>query len=341
MRNLRRSLVLILFAGWLYAQTSLPRYSALKTESSEAYLASLNQLADQGYRVLAVSKYTVLRLDAAPPNTYRYLRVELEGGLRHPGPSELTNWVNEQGAHGYRWMPRLALLEKAPHPRNYEYRNSPHGAFGPSRSNQLSSMVEQGYRPVGSIAFSHALGSATWEMFFERDLDQSAPAPTPYPGTSIAIADAMRADNVMKHVDDLAQKGYRFVSPQNSYKGGGIAVMMEKCSENCAGRYQYHYFDAKDFAQVERNLNTLGKDGFRVVPAALTSRPHLLERDTHAKQTFSYRALDPADAASLAVALNAADQEGYVPLDFVWHVGFSSAHGFLVLEKETTASAPP
>jgi hypothetical protein len=245
-----------------------------------------------------------------------------------------------QGAHGYRWLPRAGLLEKAPHPRNYEYRYSPHGALGPSKGRELSSLVEEGYRPVGILFFSHSFGAASKEMYFERDLDQPAAATPHYPGTAIAVADAMRADNVMKHVDALAKQGYRFLSPHDSNKGGGIAVMMEKCPDDCAGRYQYRYFDAKDPSQVERDLNTQAKDGFRVVPSALQGRPHLLERDTRAKQTFSYRALDPIDAASLAQVLNAADTEGYAPIDFVWHVGWT-AQGFLVLEKETTASATP
>ncbi|HMK23992.1 MAG TPA: hypothetical protein VK466_16780, partial [Terriglobales bacterium] len=157
---------------------------------------------------------------------------------------------------------------------------------------------------------------------------------------SIAIADAMRADNIIKQANDLARKGYRFVAPHESNKGGGIALMVKKCPEDCSGRYEYRYFDAKNVEQVERDLNALGKDGFRVVPSALQQRPHILERDTKAKQAFTYRALDPADASSLEHLINAADAEGFVPLDFVWHAGWT-AQGYLVLEKETTASANP
>ena len=66
-------------------------------------------------------------------------------------------------------------------------------------------------------------------------------------------------------------------------------------------------------------------------------RPHLLERDTHFKRTFTYRVLASKDAAQLEQGLNAADQERYTPLDFVWRVGWT-AESFLVLEKETMVS---
>ncbi|MGZ4833400.1 MAG: hypothetical protein ACXVZQ_10770 [Terriglobales bacterium] len=335
MKSRLRSVVSFLLVLSAYAQAQPPKYAVLKTEGGDAYLASVNHLSDQGYRVLIGGQFTILRLEATPPDTYRYLRLEGKGG-----PAQFSNWINDQGAHGYRWMASAALLEKAPHPKNYEYRNSPHGAFGPSKARELSSLLEEGYRPVASAYFSHPLGAGANEMYFEHEVGQPAYASNLPPGSEIQVADAMRTGNVMKHVDQLAKQGYRFLSPHGSNKGGGIAVMMEKCRDDCAGRYEYRYFDAKDAPQIERNLNALGHDGFQVLPGALNDRPHLLERDTRAKRTFAYRVLHSKDAAGLEHALNAADQEGYVPQGFVWHVGWSVA-GFLVLEKETTASATP
>jgi hypothetical protein len=335
MKTLLRSLLPFLLVFSLYAQTPPPKYAVLKTENGDAFLNSVNQLSDRGYRVLVEDKFTILRLEATPPDTYRYLRLEVKGGI-----AQFTNWINDQGAHGYRWLARTTLLEKAPHPKNYEYRNSPHGALGPSKGRELSSVLEEGYSPTGIVYFSHTIGASTKEMYFEHEVGQPAYA-SPLPsGSEIQVADAMRAGNVMKHVDELAKQGYRFLSPHDSNKGGGIAIMMRKCPDDCAGRYQYRYFDAKDAPQIERDLNPLGKDGFQVVPGSLHERPHLLERDTRAKRTFAYRVLDAKDAAGLEQALNAADQAGYVPLDFVWHVAWT-AEAFLLLEKETTASANP
>ena len=335
MNTLLRPFFSFLLVFSLHAQTQLPKYAVLKTEGGETYLTRVNQFSDEGYRLIVAGKFTILGLEATPPDTYRYLRLEVKGG-----PAQFTNWINEQGAHGYRWFARTELLEKAPHPRNYEYRFAPHGALGPAKSADLSSLLEEGYRPVGIVSFSHAIGAATEEMFFEREVGQLASASHLGPGSDIQVADAMRAGNVMKRVDELANQGYRFLSLHNSNTGGGIAVMMEKCRDDCAARYQYRYFDAKDAPQIERDLNALSKDGFRVLPDALRSRPHLLERDTREPRKFSYRALDPKDAAELGHALNAADPEGYVPLGFVWHVGWT-AEGFLILEKKTTASATP
>ena len=335
MKTLLRTFLLVVLALSLQAQTKPQKYVVVKIEHGDEFANKLNALSDQGYRLVVAGQFVILRLEATPPETYRYLPLEVKGG-----PVQFTNWLNEQGAHGYRWLPRTVFMEKAPHPRNYEYRNSPHGLSGPSTARELSSLVEEGYRPVDIVYFSHALGSATKEMYFEHEVGKPAFATRIAPGTEIKVADAMRVGNVMKHVDEFTQQGYRYLGPQHSNKGGGIALMMEKCSEDCAGRYEYRYFDAKDAAQIEQELNAQGKDGYQVAPAALRSRPHLLERDRRQKRTFCYRVLQPKDAASLEQTLNAPEQEGYVPLDYVWHAGWTAAE-FLVLEKETTASVAP
>ncbi len=313
---------------------TLLKYRVLKTEDKDAFLDRVNQLSDLGYRVLIEGKFTILHLEATPPDTYRYQRVEPQGG-----PARFSNWLNEQGARGYRWLSRTALLEKAPHPKNYEYRNSLHGAFGPSKHGELSSLYEEGFRPVSAITFAMPLAGSTQELYFEHELGQPAYASPFPPGTEIEVADAARIGNVMKRVDDLAAQGYRFLGRHASSKGGGIAVLMERCSD-CSARYQYRHFDARDAAQLDRELNSLGKDGFRVLTATLPGRAHLLERDTHAHRGFTYRVLDAKDGIAIESALNTADTDGYTPLNFVWHSGWT-ADAFLVLEKETTAAATP
>jgi hypothetical protein len=140
---------------------------------------------------------------------------------------------------------------------------------------------------------------------------------------------------------ELAKRGYRFRRPDSSQRGGGTPAMMEKCPADCAGRYEYRTFNTKNAAQISTDLNALGSDGFRVLPSMLDSRLQLLERDTREKRTFSYRIHQLADAASLQQALNGAEQEGYAPLGFVYHGGWISGHGFLVLEKEIKASSSP
>ncbi len=192
-----------------------------------------------------------------------------------------------------------------------------------------------------AITIAMPVAGSTQELYFEHELGQPAYASPFPPGTGIEVADAARIGNVMKRVDELAAQGYRFLERHGFSKGGGIAVLMERCSD-CAGQYQYRHFDVKDADQLDRDLNSLGKEGFRVLTATLPGRAHLVERDTRAQRAFSYRVLEAKDGRAVESALKTADADGYAPLDFVWHSGWT-ADAFLVLEKQTTATAaaPP
>jgi hypothetical protein len=343
MKQLLRLLVLMSLAAGLLAQNSLPTYTVITTEKKDAYFDATNDLADQGYRVVAVGKFTVLRLEATPPDTYRYSRVESKDT-----PSELVNWLNAQGARGYRWRPPIGLLEKSPHPRNFEYRTSPHGAWAPPKGGELSAEMRHGYRPLAVVLFPHFLGSPTEELFSEREVGKQTPATTQCPSPTVELVHAVRISKVMKRVNDLAKQGYRFLAPM---PGGGsdVVVAMVKCSEESKSRYVYrHLRDSyKEAAQLERDLNVSGAEGFRILPAAISRTRHIVEEDVSDKRTFAYRAiaLNPSDPAELQQSLDAAERDGYRPIDISWwhlaYAGDTSRADFLLVEMETTGSPAP
>ena len=75
MRTLSRFWMCLFLALSLHAQTSAPpKYTVISPKQGEDFLATLGQLSDQGYRVIVGGKYLILRLDATPPDTYRYAR---------------------------------------------------------------------------------------------------------------------------------------------------------------------------------------------------------------------------------------------------------------------------
>jgi hypothetical protein len=115
-------------------------------------------------------------------------------------------------------------------------------------------------------------------------------------------------------------------------------VMLQKCDQDCGGPFEYRYFDVHDMNQLVEELDKQGKEGFRVVPQALPLRPHVLERAV-TTETYAYHAVKVKEAEELEQTLNSRDQEGFVPIGYVWRVGWT-ADAFLVLEKVIAGSAP-
>ena len=330
--------IVLLLASLVSEQVApKPKYKVVKADKPDRAITALNASADQGYRLLVPGRMFILRLESTPPDTYRYMAMDLNGG-----PVHFLNWLNDQGAHGYRWVPGAGVMEKEPHPKNYEYESVGGSGWGPNRSPTPSYLAGQGYHPLGvATFFAFYIGAPPRELFFERELG-SRPEPMRISQRrEVEIADAMRAGNVMKQVDALAKKGYRYLCPDLSQKGGGLASLMQECGRECGATFEYRYFDVHNVGQLVRELNEQGKEGFRVVPSALTSRPHVLERGSEGKETFAYHVLQSKDPVTLEQALNGPEQEGYEPIGYVWRAGVWTGEGSLLLEKVSTVSATP
>jgi hypothetical protein len=326
--------IVLLLASSLSAQVApAPKYKVVKDGKIDA----VNALADQGYRLLVPGRFLVMRLESTPPDTYRYVARNKEEGHLH-----FLNWLNEQAAQGYRWAPATGVLEKEPHPKNYEYSFLP--PQKPSWSMKtnpepISSLIGQGYRPVDSVFFEALIGPGGTDTLFEREVGAKPKSTPTSEGWEVEIVHAGRAGNVLKQFNALAQKGYRYLGPYDPGPPGGLGDWMQKCGPECEEAFEYRYFNVHDMDQLAKELNEQGQGGFRVVPGGLRSTRHLLERAGGKNETYAYRVLHVKDPEPLEQALNAPEQEGYVPIGYVWHVGFTGEE-FLLLEKASTASAP-
>jgi len=321
-------LTLSLLTSFMCAQvTAPPRYKVAVPAHENEIVPLLNGLAEHGYRLVAIGPAAILKLEPAASGHYQYDLV-----AHQRDPDKFFKALNEQGEQGYRWVPFSPLTEKSPQPTKYRYLKAPHGQFGPAKAPAISSAEAEGFRPVSVVYFEQII-KGQFELVMEQEA-QSTKSASP---ASLEIVDAMREEGVMKHVDELAKQGYRFASPNVCSRGGCLGLIMEKCAPGCGGPYEYRYFDAKNPAQAEQDLNALGKDGFRVLPSALRTKPHLLERDPNRKQAFSYRVLEAKDVAGLEKAVNDADREGYEPVGYVGHIHMLVPDFYLVLEKRMTA----
>jgi hypothetical protein len=322
MQTLTMFCIALIAATALAARGTAPsRYRVLLAYPPGSASTDLNQAADQGYKLLFASRYAIMRLDAVPPETYRYLPIPSQGG-----DAGFLNALNQAGALGYGWLKDTPFLQKEPHPRNYEYIVA--NTFSQKSLKQAhESALAQAYRLAGDLG---------GRQIYIRELGNTQPVPNRRP---VRIVDAFRTANQIKDISELAAHGYRFRSPELIGRGS-IAVLMEECDSTCGGPFEYRVFDLKETVELERDLNALGRDGFRVLPETLDRKPHLAERQTSSIQRFAYRAFDAADDLGAAEqAVNASAQDGFVPIGFAGRVGLYM-HWYIVMEKVTASAVP-
>lgn len=295
-----------------------PKYKVVKGWPTDKAVEPINAAADQGYRLLFMGRLAVMRLDTAPPDIYRYRAIPEENRR-----AQLLNALNQQGALGYGWLKGPDMLEKEPHPRNYEYEVVT-GFTRKSRDRAYDAALDQGFRPIAE---------RTAGTIMMREVGETRPIKD---AKLLRIADATRTSNLMKDINELAQ-GYRYRSPEVSKKGGK-AVSMEPCDSTCGSPFEYRAFDVKDAAQLEHDLDLLGADGFRVVAKSLSTDVRLVERPAKHTRRFTYRVIDAPDENTTEQGLNAADRDGFVPLGFAAHIGWN-VHVFVVMERAMASAS--
>jgi hypothetical protein len=303
--------------------TPLPQYRVLKISTAKNAAEEWNAAADQGYRVLFEGRLAVMHLEATPPDTYRYAALP-DRDLR----DTFLNAVNQQGAFGYAWVKGTQMLEKLPDPHAYEY--SIVEGFAPgTRHTSHDTLLAQGFAPVGRF------GSVP---IFMRDTTVDTPALNRAKNLhSIAGASPGK---LFKQINTLAAQGYRYRSVEIA--DDGRHTIMEFCDAGCGGPFEYKRFEVKDAEQLEKALNDLASDGFRIVRDSLDWEPYLVERPSRrplsSGSACSYRVSEAKDVATVEEFLNTAAQDGFVPVGFVARTGWT-INAFIVAERQP-ASLP-
>lgn len=298
--------------GGTTTSSVLPHYRVVKGWPAKDALPGLNDAAAQGYRLILTGKMAVMRLDAQTPDVYRYMTVPDQGIF-----ASFMNAVNQQGAFGYRWVENTHFMEKEPHPHNYEYETI-EGMLTRTRQESRRGLSSRGFVPVGSFAS---------RPIFMHEIDA---APASQPARSFQFVEMAPERKVMKEITRLAHQGYRYGGPDFPPTGSGIR--MELCDEFCGGPFEYREVSVKDAEQVQHDLNEAAKEGFHLVASSFDWRPNLIERGIDQRPRFDYRVGNADELASAEQFVNAGDRDGFVPVAFAAHVGWS-VHVFLILEK--------
>jgi hypothetical protein len=320
MNRIATAILFVSIATAAPAQTA-PQYRVLRGSTARNAASDWNAAADQGYRVLFEGRLAVMHLEASAPHTYRYAALP-DRNLR----DTFLNALNQQGAFGYRWVKGTRMLEKLPDPHVYEYEVVEGIATGTRRTSR-DSLVSQGFAVVGRF------GSVP---VFMRDTTLDAPgANIP---DNLRFADGPTPGKLLKQIGALAAQGYRYRF--NEPADAGSHTVMQLCDSACGGPFEYRRFEVKNAPQVEKTLNDLASDGYRIVPGSLEWEPYLVERPAARpnRPACSYRVSAGKDADAVEQFLNTAARDGFVPVGFVVHIGWT-ADVFIVAEK-TPASSP-
>lgn len=320
----------------------------------EAKSEAIQKAADSGYRVVAASSGAgklLMERVASPPDTYRYLH--LEGGeFQHSNLVGVENRINEAGAMSYRLLfvsygEASALMEKAPHPHNFEYRVVSLSSLSQRHSGWLLGRREQhmpslkGFekREVTCLA-NPFRGLQEPVVIFERPW----PAPGETPARedtissphSLSVLNTLRISALEKELNRAAAQGLRVFGALQAWcagggKGGGITIVMAPVGSS--EKYEYRMIPHKGLEDTEARLNKAGAEGFRLLLQTLVAKGMAMERATGGGRQYAYRLVRIADPSRLETELTQAAREGFSPVGTLYAGGAA-----VILQKQSPAS---
>jgi hypothetical protein len=357
------AVIFLLPATGIPAQQQTPdqpsRYHLLQLVDPVTFLEKINDTADQGYRLTALSSASggtlaaIMERVEEPSAHYHYLAIALHGTkskYETPGKTkvEVAEQLNAAGAKAYRlstmFSPSstaastLALMESNSDPRqHYEYALTSPGTFGYYKQDEISGLLAAGY---------HWAGAATTFLIFERTIEtdsppaspQEQPAATSHRRLTFPENNVIRRDLPEKQLRKLAAQGARVVdffgSPMQM-----ILAMEEFVSP--AAPYQYLVLKPRNQAsplslranmsKVEAvDLTHLGQQGFRFLRLSAPAPPFIMEKAPGSSAHYEYRFITTFKLVELAEQLNSPELGAFHVAKMV-----GTDEGFLVIVEKS------
>lgn len=358
------------------AQTQEPsadqpaRYHLIQVVAPNTFVEKINEVAGQGYRLVAMSHGSAQSLSAimerveSPSESYNYRSIPVQvpkGKYATAGKvkAEFGEQLNVAGARGYRLRmtfgasgegtPDLAIMESnSGSQQRCEYALiKAGGLFGYYSNGEISRLMDAGYRWAGTVGdpFQGPL------VIFERVTDASGSQGSP-PGKGADAAhrrfhfpenNVIRSRLPEKELRKLAGEGARVVdffgSPMQ------MVLAMEAVIPPSAP-YEYVVLKNKNMASplalhakmsdVEAvDLTRAGQQGFRMLRLSATAPPFVMEKAPGSVGHYEYQFVSSSQLPKLAEQLNSASLAGF-------HVAKmeSFEDGFLVVMEKTDDAQP-
>jgi hypothetical protein len=126
-----------------------------------------------------------------------------------------------------------------------------------------------------------------------------------------------RTSTMQKELDQAAAHGYRIVSG-SPLRGSEIGIVLELQAEPAEG-FQYLLLATNRLSTMEKELNEVGRQGFRVTPEAIFPEGCdcgelivVTERGSRLQAAYEYRVLGTHRTSTLNREMNQAAAEGFV-----------------------------
>ena len=156
------------------------------------------------------------------------------------------------------------------------------------------------------------------------------------PSHKYVLLATAKTSTMQKELDNAAEKGFR-LAMGSGLESNEVAMMMERIPEG-SEKYSYRLLATTRTGSIEKEINEIAKEGFRVHPRTLGSKTGMLsrevvvimEKDPNQKgHEYQYKLLATTLTGTLQKEMTDAAKEGYTLVAF----GTRGEH-LVIMERE-------
>lgn len=132
-----------------------------------------------------------------------------------------------------------------------------------------------------------------------------------------------KTSTMQKELDNAADKGFR-LAMGSGLESAEVAMMMERIPEG-SEKYSYKLLSTTHTGTMEKEINTIAKEGYRVHPRTLSSKTGMLSREilvimekdpSQKGHEYEYKLLATTLTGTLQKEMTEAANEGYTLVSF-------------------------
>jgi len=156
------------------------------------------------------------------------------------------------------------------------------------------------------------------------------------PGQKYVMIEAVRTKTVAAEINEVAEQGFRVLMSSADSDSGRMQIFLERVTAP-PNNYNYQLVATLSAKTKEKEMNTAGLEGFRIIPNTFMSKKGmtifntesvvLMERAPKSRAKYEYKMITGMRSKNLEKEITEALSLGWKVIDL--------AYGELILEKTT------
>lgn len=156
------------------------------------------------------------------------------------------------------------------------------------------------------------------------------------PESNYLLLSTVKTSTMQKELEEASAQGFRIISSASSCGQSEMVLFLERVTK-APDTYKYKLLATTRTSTMEKELNQVAREGFRLLPRTITAKEgfltneivSVLEQSPKSSKRYEYRLLATSRTSTLQKEVSQAETDGFVLVGLV-----GRGENMVIMEKE-------